>query len=161
MSVLKHIPTMSDNELTRLFTNALTSLEEGKQPELANTVRMAVLAEWEKRLQQYKAGQYKAETPEQGVLSRVGYRVGNNGISQKLRQQRLDYVMSDILPAVGSPAYMAEWGEPGSLKRYKKLHRVLQVFISSANTLGNMDKAQKEWEEDLEYLELKWQRLRH
>jgi len=51
---------------------------------------------------------------------------------------------------------MAEWGEPKSHHRYRKLHRVLQVFISSANTLGHMDKAQKEWQEDLAHLVDVW-----
>jgi len=160
MTVLRHIPAMSDSELSKLFYNALEFLRKGKQTELAKDIKLAVLDEWDKRLEQFKSGAYKADTPEQGVLSTIGYRVGKDGMDEESRQYLLDYAMRDRLPAVGSPAHMAEWGEPGTRDRYRKLHRVLQVFISSAKTLGKMDKAKREWESDLKYIELIWGHLK-
>lgn len=160
MTVLHQIPAMSDSELSVLFYNALESLRKGKQPERADEVRLAVLDEWERRLEKFRSGHCKADTPEQGVLSTVGYKVGNAGTDQETRRFLLDYVMRNQLPAVGSPAYMAEWGKPLSDERYRKLHRVLQVFISSAKTLGTMDRAKRDWESDLKYIELTWGRKR-
>ena len=160
MTVLQQIPAMTDGELSKLFYNALESLRKGKQIELADAVKSAVLDEWDKRLKQFKSGEYKADTPVHGVLSTMGYKVGNDGIDQESRRYLLNYIMREKLPAVGSPAYMAEWGEPETRSRYKKLHRVLQVFISSANTLGSMDKAKREWETDLKYIELTWDHLK-
>ena len=52
--------------------------------------------------------------------------------------------------------YMLEWGEPRSATRYRKLHTSLTVFRSSARTLGNMQKAQDDWSEDLAYIEAIW-----
>ena len=51
-----------------------------------------------------------------------------------------DYIISDVLPSVNSPAYMVEWSEKLSLQRYRKLHRVIQVLASSAQAMGNMEK---------------------
>ncbi len=64
--------------------------------------------------------------------------------------------MSETLPPVSSPAHMAEWGKKLTKTRYRKLHRVIRVLASSGKTMGNMDKAVSEWEDDLEYLEKTW-----
>lgn len=102
----------------------------------------------------------KADTPEIGVLRAVGYKVCKDGVRQKHRRQILDYVMSETLPAVGSPAYIAEWGEPKTRVRYRKLHRIIRIFATSERTLDNMDKAVMAWEDDLEYLEKTWSHLK-
>ena len=104
----------------------------------------------------FNKNKYKAATPENGVLSVVGYKVGNEGEKTSIRRKLLDFIMTENLPPVGSPAYMAEWGEKMSKERYRKLHRVIRVLASSGKTLGNMDKAVIEWEEDLDYLENNW-----
>ena len=90
------------------------------------------------------------------MIAKAMDKVGNEGEKPAIRQQMLDYIMSDILPPVSSPAYMAEWGEKLSPQRYRKLHRVIQVLASSGQTMGNMDKAVNEWKADLKYLEDKW-----
>jgi hypothetical protein len=64
--------------------------------------------------------------------------------------------MTETLPPVSSPTYMAEWGEKLTKARYRKLHRVIRVLSSRGKTTGNMDKAISEWEDDLEYLEKTW-----
>ena len=86
----------------------------------------------------------------------VGYKVGNEGEKTSIRRKLLDFIMSENLPPVGSPAYIAECGEKMSKDRYRKLHRVIRVLASSGKTKGNRDKAVIEWEEDLEYLENNW-----
>lgn len=156
MKVIQKIPSMDDNELSQLFQNAQDMLFKDKGADAAKSVIVAIEAEWARRLTNFRAGQYKADAPQEGVLKAIGYRVGNNGISEPKRHQLLDFAITGTLPPVGSPAHMAEWGEPCSRTRYAKLHRVIRVLASSARTLGNMEKAAEEWEEDLLYIEQKW-----
>ena len=151
---------MSDNELSKLFTNALELIHNKKMVDSAQQVLEAIEVEWSKRLEAYKDGEYKADTPEKGVLKTLGYRVGNDGVSSEKRKMLIDYLLNQQLPPVGSLAHMAEWGEPSSKQRYRKAHRVIQVLKSSASTLGYMDKAAKEWAEDLDYMEKTWGHLK-
>ncbi|GHF12495.1 hypothetical protein GCM10017044_03060 [Kordiimonas sediminis] len=156
MSVLKKIPKMNDNDLRQLFLNANHLIEKSKMVEQANAVIDAIESEWQRRLERFDKGLYKADTPEEGVLKAVGYKVGNDGVTHKIRHQLLDYVMTRSLPSIGSPAYLAEWGEPDTKERYRKLHRVIRVLASSGKKFQNMDTAVHQWEEDLEYLEEKY-----
>ena len=160
MKVLTKIPQMSDNELSILFSNALDLISRDKQVEQALEVKKAIQDEWEKRLKAFHTSDYKADTPNIGVLKTIGYRVGNDGLPEHKRRILIDYVLSEILPPVGSPAYMAEWGEPETAERYRKAHLVIRVLASSAKTLGNQDKAAAEWEADLEYMEQAWGHLK-
>ena len=161
MKVLEKIPQMDDNELSRLFANVIDLISRRKQVEQALVVKKAVQVEWEKRLDAFNKGNYKADTPEIGILKMIGYRVGNDGIPEQKRRILIDYVLSEILPPVGSPAYMAEWGEPETAERYRKAHRVIRVLASSAKTIGNQEKAAAEWEADLEYMEQAWGHLKY
>ncbi len=156
MKVLKRIPDMDDNALSRLFFNAQVQLQDDKLHEAAASVLEAIEREWQKRLAAYEAGNHKAATPTEGVLSKVGYKVGVDGLKEPVRRRILDYVLTGTLPPVGSPAHMAEWGEPKSRQRFRKLLRVIRVLASSGNTLGTMDKAVAEWEDDLNYLDREW-----
>ena len=70
---------MDDNKLTKLFANALEMKRKRKMEENADNVIKAVQQEWDKRLKLQKEGRYKADTPDQGVLKTVGYKVGNDG----------------------------------------------------------------------------------
>lgn len=160
MKVIEKIPSMSDNELSRLFANVMDFIDRKKQLDDAVRVKEAIQQEWQRRLNAFEQGEYKAETPEKGVLSTIGYRVGNDGLPAEKRKLLLDYLIEEILPPVGSPAHMAEWGEPETRTRYMKAHRVIQVLASSGKTLGYMDKATNEWLEDLKYLEKSWGHLR-
>lgn len=160
MKVIEKIPSMSDNELSRLFANVMDFIDKKKQVDDAVRVKEAIQQEWQRRLNAFEQGKYKAETPEKGVLSTIGYRVGNDGLPAHKRKLLLDYLIEEILPPVGSPAHMAEWGEPETRTRYMKAHRVIQVLASSGKTLGYMDKATNEWLEDLKYLEEAWGHLR-
>ena len=156
LKVIQNIPNLDDNALSRLFVNAQKLLDKNEENFDARQVIDAIKSEWEIRLQFFNQNKYKAATPENGVLSVVGYKVGNEGEKTSIRRKLLDFIMTENLPPVGSPAYMAEWGEKMSKERYRKLHRVIRVLASSGKTLGNMDKAVIEWEEDLEYLDNNW-----
>lgn len=156
MKIIALIPGMDDNKLSVLFQNAQDMILKGRDAQAARTILAAIEAEWGRRLQAWQAGRYKADAPPEGVLRAIGYRVGNNGISEARRHQLLDFAITGTLPPVGSPAHMAEWGTPRSRTRYAKLHRVIRVLASSAHTLGTMERAAEEWEADLEYIERTW-----
>ena len=79
MKVIEKIPSMSDNELSRLFANVMDFIDKKKQLDDAVRVKEAIQQEWQRRLNAFEQGKYKAETPEKGVLSTIGYRVGNDG----------------------------------------------------------------------------------
>jgi hypothetical protein len=157
--ILEKIPSMDDNSLARLLGNAQTLLAKDPENQDAQKAIDAVQAEWAQRLALFKDGIYKASTPENGVLSVVGYKVGNDGGSEKQRRLKLDFIMTGVLPPVASPAYMAEWGEPGTKDRYRKLHRVIRVLASSGKSFPNMELAVQQWEDDLVYLEQTWASL--
>ena len=155
LKVLANIPKMDDQALSRLFINA-QKMHNINNDQNAGLVLDAIKKEWAKRLELFEQNKYKASSPEQGVLHMVGYRVGNDGEKTAFRRHILNFIISDILPPVGSPAHMAEWGKPLSYDRYRKLHRVIRVLASRGKTMGNMDKAVSEWEDDLLYLEEFW-----
>ena len=95
------------------------------------------------------------------MLGFLGYHVGHQGEPKKRRRYLIDWIMSNDLPLVQSPAYLLEWDKPKSIKRYKKFHRVLQGLITSNENrkdieFRDFDKAIMEWKDDLEYLENKW-----
>ena len=91
---------------------------------------------------------------DQGLLKFMGYAVGQKGAYRNRRQQVLDYVFNERVPKVQSNEYMAEWGEPKSSCRLKKLADSLATFARNARRRrsSDMDHAISEWEEDLKYL---------
>lgn len=157
--ILEKISQMDDNALARLLGNAHALLDKNEQNRDAAAVVKAVEEEWARRLHLFQRGDYKASSPKNGVLSVVGYKVGNDGGTEKQRRMKLDFIMCGILPPVASPAYMAEWGEPKTRQRYRKLHRVIRVLASSGKKFPNMELAVQQWEDDLEYLEKRWSNL--
>ena len=62
---------------------------------------------------------------------------------------------SDTLPFVGSPAYIYEWGDPLSRKRYIKLTNVLKRLYFKAKGLS-WEKAMIEWDSDYDYVVETW-----
>ena len=153
-----NLDTMNDNRLEQLFRNCLAAIMENKPNKAdAETLIGEINAVWQKRLSAAEAGDYKAESPEIGVLKTAGYKVGNDGLATSARWALLDHIMSGVLPFVGSPAHMREWGEPNSLARYRKVHRVIASFRTSARNQDWLAKAFNDWSEDLDYLEREWQ----
>lgn len=156
MSIIDKIPGMGDNDLMKLFKNALRLIREERMVKEAQDVTFAIQQEWGKRMELAKEKNYKAETPEEGLLKTMGYKVGNDAEPQHVRYQLLNYIITGQLPFVGSPAYMLEWGEPSTKERYRKLHRVIKILASSGARFDNMEKAVADWEDDLVWLEQQW-----
>jgi hypothetical protein len=89
-----------------------------------------------------------------GLLSYVGYNVGNDGERTVVRQKILDCVFHNVLPNVESMDYMKEWGSPKSTSRLKKLAEALAAFTRNAKRNYNADYSQaiEDWQHDLDYL---------
>ncbi len=64
MKVIQNISNLDDNALSRLFANAQRLLSRGKNMEDAQMVIEAITEEWEKRLQLFLSGSYKAASPQ-------------------------------------------------------------------------------------------------
>lgn len=157
MKILDNIPKYNDEQLLNLFNNAMTMLEKGQQIENANMVLEALKDEWRIRAERSSEGMVNLGPPKQGLLKKIGYKVGNEGASEKKRRDLIDFIIcADPLPFVWSPAYMAEWGEPMSKKRYNKLTTVIRSLAVKNQNVQNIDKAIIEWQTDLDYIDENW-----
>ena len=69
---------------------------------------------------------------------------------------------SPHLPRIKDKEYMKDWGEPLSLKRYKKFDRALRNLIEDKRRTGDprMGRATEEWQEDLEVACLIWDEIK-
>jgi len=96
--------------------------------------------------------------PASGVLSVMGYRVGNNGLPDDERRLILREVFEVELVS-GSPDsddYVREWGEPRSPQRLGKMNRALWGFIKLAQrrTSADMSGALADWGDDLDWVSM-------
>ena len=99
--------------------------------------------------------------PQVGVLSKMGYKVGKDGIyDQNMRHQVLNMIYlkeQGALPRVMSKSYLDEWGLAGSCKRLEKMANSIATFCRNAKRKDNdMTVAIKHWEEDLKWLKQKY-----
>ncbi len=97
-------------------------------------------------------GDDSSGAPSEGVMSTMGYRVGDTqGIRKEYRINIMIDVLTEPLPFVESPSYMQEWGEERSITRYNKLKNFLSGEINSPLQRNNF-RAISEWKEDLEWV---------
>lgn len=90
----------------------------------------------------------------EGLLSYLGYRVGQQGVHQGIRQQILDCVFHNKLPNVDSREYMDCWDSPETADRLKKMAETLASLTRNAKRRRDADfsMAISDWESDLNYL---------
>ncbi len=94
---------------------------------------------------------------EDGMLSFLGYHVGQKGVSTDRRHLILDYVFNSKLPNVNSIEYMQEWSKPSSGFRLKKIANTLATLTKNAKrSKNNLSLATDQWEVDLKYLKEKY-----
>ena len=95
---------------------------------------------------------------QEGLLSYVGYQVGNEGKPRKVRQSILDWVFHNRLPRVKSESYMLEWGDPETSARLKKMANALAAFTRNEKRKTHADytMAIRDREIDLKYLRDKY-----
>src|SRR5690242_11538479 len=113
-AVLQNLDGRSEADLLIIFTNCARLLAKGPS-ENAQLVVAAVEKEWQRRAQVWSGD----ARPNEGMLSALGYHVGNNGESLAVRRRILRHVIEGELPIVGSVAYTSEWGGPGTQTRFE------------------------------------------
>lgn len=96
-----------------------------------------------------KAGYFDDEG--KGLMSYVGYHVGEHGQPRNIRRQILDCVFNNPLPNVQDEDYMAEWGEPKTRQRLRKMQDFLGYYSENPGR-GDFRKAIEQWQEDLAYV---------
>ncbi len=90
----------------------------------------------------------------QGPLGYLGYCVGHAGATASKRQELLSSVYSGQLPPINSAEYMAEWGEPKSSARLRKMAESIAAFAKNAkrNSAARYHASVAEWKADLGWL---------
>ena len=154
---IARLESVSDPELVQIFKNCVRAV--AKRSKFAAQAREKIphiVAELQRRKALVEAGHAFVETPERGMLSTIGYRVGNSGEREESRRDLLDYVMEGELPLVASFAYTSQWGAPRSQARLWKLVRTLEGLAAGADGRHNMGLACTHWLEDRDYVLRKW-----
>jgi len=98
---------------------------------------------------------------EQGMLSFMGYRVGESStLTEQQRRAILAYVYEGQLPNINSVDYMSEWDMPDTGERLKKMADSLATFARNAKRRRgkNLSTAIARWEADLAFLKEKYYR---
>ena len=155
LKIISNLPKFDDQKISNIFKNCCDIVSNNKSQSLeAEMIIEAIKNEWKKRLTMALSGKYKADRPEIGMLSYLGYHVGQEGESLKKRRFILDFIINEELPLVQSPSYTAEWGDPKTKKRYLKTYKVIQFFIDKYTNYKQQgyEKAIIEWNEDIDYL---------
>ena len=90
----------------------------------------------------------------QGMLSFLGYHVGETSGRPSVREAILEYAFDHHLPPVGEATYFEEWGEPRSARRLRKLANTIAALTRNAKKrdLVALSRAVDEWEQDLGFL---------
>lgn len=98
---------------------------------------------------------------QEGALKLFGYAVSNmEDLSDQERQYRLDTVFGAVIPPFTSWDRVAEWGEPRSAARLKKMANCLAAFARNGarRRADWMEGPVAKWREDLGYLRKKYYR---
>jgi hypothetical protein len=149
-NIIAQIPTISSDDLSKLFTNAYRKLANGSHDK-AQSVIEAIDKEWNRRRGPCLGGATLSTSPKEGMLAALGYHVGEKGEKTPIRRKILAHVVEGKLPLVSSPAYTAEWGAPYTTQRCRKLVNFLQSQITNP-AFADRAKAVIEWTEDLEWV---------
>jgi len=147
--LISKLDNWEDTELARVLGRLILKLKNDPQNKDLLKYQRAIYDEFQKRID----NNFKGDRPEIGVLAICGYHVGNLGENKVKRRIILEFIMHNELPKISNPNYMNEWGLPNSTKRLKKLITSLRAFIDDKKKFGHkMDKAIREWEEDLKFI---------
>ncbi|UBV13917.1 hypothetical protein [Mycolicibacterium fortuitum] len=90
--------------------------------------------------------------PASGVLGKLGYKVGKNGLGPTVRRNILrDALMVDLVATTAeAESYLREWGAPNSRQRALKIERCLAGFAElNRHKSADYSEAIADWESDL------------
>jgi len=86
-------------------------------------------------------------------LSAHGYHVGRRSkLPTKLRQEILRRCVDEPLMPVFTPAYLADWGAPRTVRRLQKVLSLIDAQIRPNTTQADKQDAIFEWRSDIEHL---------
>jgi hypothetical protein len=92
-------------------------------------------------------------SPNPGMLSALGYHVGEDGFETAVRRTILAYLLTqDALPAIDSLGHMREWGQASEPTRQLKLRWVISNLMHEKWGLVEYGKSVREWKADLAYV---------
>ncbi len=94
--------------------------------------------------------------PQKGMLSFIGYHVGDRGLNGDERRKILDFAYAGRLPNVNNQSYMDQWAKPKSLARLRKMAESIAAFCRNRKRKDPNALAVQDWEVDLEYLRTKY-----
>jgi hypothetical protein len=167
--IIEKLPMMSPPETLQVWRNALRILARDPGNVAAQAVLDAVGREWDRRgpvevfawpgthiVIKGGARQFTTEDWEkEGLLRAMGYQVGQGqGGDERFRRLLLCQVFEGPVPAIGSRAYIAGWGQPNSVARLKKMADSIASFVCNAKRkrTAALQVAIEDWEGDLQYL---------
>lgn len=93
------------------------------------------------------------DSVEETPLLKLGYHAGKtHSLAPSTRRNFLAKAFSGKLPFAESAQYMAEWGEPGTRKRLRRIAWHLAFLIRNRRRNPSQVYAVKDWEDDLKWL---------
>ena len=156
MAIIDRVSQFDNSQLAKIFFNALRircdePLESSKRKEAVDLLS-AISQEWAARIAKAeRMPEGSGDLPEKGMLATLGYHVGHSGEKRPVRRAILDYLMTEQLPMVDNPVYVAEWGDPSSKRRLDKFSRTIEAFIRQNKNRVGMELALAHWQEDLSW----------
>jgi len=173
-SILAELPQLSISDTIRLWKNCITYLSEDRYKSRWSESRAVIDAinqEWvNRRVALPQSGGYfewpdidavggdgslSADWLEEGLLSHMGYHVGNtHGVCTTKRRLILKEVFGGAVPPVFPKSYLDSWGDAGSAGRLKKMAETVAAFIRNAKRRRNaaLAAAIDQWADDMEFL---------
>ena len=173
--IISRLPKKGISDTVKIWKNCIRTLNDEKLRERWEDARLiidAIYAEWHRRNavilnddDYFKwpdidvvggNGTLAADWPTEGLLSFMGYHVGNTqGVVTSKRQKILAQVFNDPIPPVFSRDYLAQWAAPKSAHRLRKLAETLASFVRNTKRRQDSDtyaKAIDHWTADLDHL---------
>ena len=174
MKVIERLPEKSLADTIRIWRNALRLLDDSNKAKRRDARKLleAIKAEWIRRSEEPISAEEAFSFPttdaavgfgtldasgwqSEGEISYMGYRVGNTaGEPTHIRKNNLDQIFTGPIPPAFPTTHLAEWGEPETLLRLKKLAETIASLTRNAkrDTTNKKDAAIRDWESDLDYI---------
>ena len=135
----------TDDEVFNLVANCIFEvMKDGSRRDMAQERLDASYPEIERRC--------RGRT-DIGLLRALGYHVGSHKLVPRDRRHAiLGYIFRSRLPHFRDWGYMAEWGEPLSEARRRRIAHSLRWFIDQNSRKPDMARACTEWNADHEFV---------
>ena len=148
-----------------------TRLREARRPQPSQTASDERATHWKDQqsriqhtppaivaesIRQYSRGTGSARFAKFGLerspLKVFGYKVGKHGLTLTERRQVLEFAVFGVIPNFFAEEYRAEWGEPGTPKRYEAILSHLHMLQSTRRQQLQMKQAIADWNMDYRWL---------